>query len=78
MGRAVRELGAEGFDEGFAPADAHLVDEEPGAVFGGAVWGAEIGWGGGGEGGWLVFHFGRRGVRGGFFGFLGWVSGDRV
>lgn len=43
MGRAVRELGAEGFDEGFAPADARLVDEEPGAVFGGAVWGAEIG-----------------------------------
>lgn len=43
VGRAVRELGAEGFDEGFAPADAGLVDEEPGAVFGGAVWGAEIG-----------------------------------
>lgn len=42
VGRAVRELGAEGFDEGFAPADARLVGEEPGAVFGGTVWGAEI------------------------------------
>lgn len=69
VGRAVRELGAEGFDEGFAPADARLVDEEPGAVFGGAVWGAEIGWGGGGKGVWLVFHF-----WGGFFGFFGWVG----
>lgn len=74
MGLAVRELGAEGFDEGFAPADARLVDEEPGAVFGGAVWGAEIGWGGrggGGEGVCLVFHF-WGGFLFGFFGWMGW------
>ena len=42
VGCGTRELVTEGFDEGFATADAHLVDEEPGAVFGGALGCAEI------------------------------------
>ena len=42
VGFALRELVAEGFDEGFSQTYALLVDEKPGAVFCGTMWCAVI------------------------------------